>query len=155
VEVDAVPAAEVALDAGAELGEALVAAAGADGLVLLLAAESFTKEARSVVPAAMMMWELGGGSGVVGPLAAAPDPTMAALAATVARAAATGRVACQATEAPAMMVWERGVAAARATAWDVSASGAWSRAGSDDCDAAGRAVVGISDPPVTTRVLGE
>jgi hypothetical protein len=155
VEVDAVPAADVALTAAEELGEALVAEAGVDELGLLLAAESFTKEARSVVPAAMMIWELAAGSGVVGPLAAAPDPTMAALAATVARAAATGRVACQATEAPAMMVWERGLAAASATAWDVSASGAWNRVGSDDCDATGRAVVGISDPRVMTRESGE
>jgi hypothetical protein len=155
VEVEAEPVTEVVLAAGEELVAALVPEAGPDELVLLLAAGSFTKEARSVVPSAMMMWELTAGSGVVGPLAAAPDPTMAALAATVASAAATGRVACQATEAPAMMVWERGVAAAKATAWDVSASGAWNRVGSDDCEATGRALVGISGPRLTTRGLEE
>jgi hypothetical protein len=155
VEVDAVPAAAVVLAVAEVLGEVVAPAAEADEVVLVLADASLTNEARSVVPAAMMMWELGVGSGVVGPLAAAPDPTMAALAATVARAAATGRVACQATEAPAMMVWERGLAAASATAWDVSANGAWNRVGSDDWDATGRAVVGISDPRVMTRESGE
>jgi hypothetical protein len=63
-----------------------------------------TNAARSEVDAARILWALTAGVGEVGLLAAAPDPTMAALAATVARAAATGRVACQATDAPAIML---------------------------------------------------
>lgn len=163
-EVVAAPAAEVvaalALAEGAE--EALVAGAAAGGGVGL-AGGVFTNVARSLVPAAMMMWALAMGSGGVGLLAAAPDPTIAALAATVASAAATGSVACQATEAPAMRVWERGLEAAIATAWDVSERGAWNRAGSDDCeatgsaveDATGSAVEGMSWPGATNRELLE
>jgi hypothetical protein len=136
-------------------GEALVPEGAAGAPVGSPAAVSFTNEARSDVPGAMMTWELLTGSGKVGPLAAAPDPTIAALAATVARAAATGSVACQATEAPAMMVWDSGVEAASATAWDVSASGTWNTEGSDDWDAAGSAPDGISCPRETMRGLVE
>jgi hypothetical protein len=156
-EVDAVPAAEVVLAGltpAEELDEAPVPDAGAGELVLL-AAGSFTKEARSVVPAATMIWELAAGSGTVGPPAAEPDPTIAALAATVASAAATGSVACQATEAPAMSVWDSGLEAASATAWDVSESGAWRSVGSDDWDAAGTAVAGIACPEAANRGLVE
>src|ERR1035441_7876814 len=99
-----------------------------------------------------MTWELGVGAGVAGPLAAAPDPTIAALAATVASAAATGRVACHATEAPAMMVWDSGLEAANATACDVSASGPWKSNGSGGWDAAGMTDEGTSGRPEGRRV---
>jgi hypothetical protein len=92
----------VELVVGDALVEALVADAPADGSVGPVAADRSTNAARSAVDAARMLWALRVGVGEVGLLAAAPDPTMAALAATVARAAATGRVACQATDAPAM-----------------------------------------------------
>src|ERR1039458_2069067 len=116
-----------------------------------------------------MTWELGVGAGVAGPLAAAPDPTIAALAATVASAAATrggggpggqgpgaggwGRVGGQATEARAMMVGDSGLEAANATACDVSASGPWKSNGSGGWDAAGMTDEGTSGPGGTMRDL--
>src|SRR5664280_62807 len=102
-----------------------------------------------------MTWELVVGSGVVRPLAAMPDPAIAALAATVARAAATGRVACQATEAPAMMVWDSGLEAANATACDVSASGPWKSNGGGGWGAAGMTDEGSAGPEGTMRDLPE
>ena len=84
-----------------------------------------------------MTWELVVGVGVSGPLAIAPDPTIAALAATVASAAATGSVACQTTEAPAMMVWDSGPEAAYAAAGDAPESGPWRSVDSDDWDEVG------------------
>jgi hypothetical protein len=113
-----------------------------------------TNEARSVVDGARMTWELAVGVGDSGPLAAPPDPTIAALAATVASAAATGSAACQTTEAPAMMFWDSGLEVASATACDVSESGAWRSAGSDDWDAVGMAEE-MSGPGGTTRDLLE
>ena len=101
-----------------------------------------------------MTWELLAGMGVSGLLAAAPDPTIAALAAMVASAAATGSAACQTTEALAMMFWDRGPEVASATACDVCESGTWRSMGTDDWDAVGTAEE-MSVPGSTTRDLLE